>query len=168
MVITSEFSYLHNMTQLRIDCTFSLGSTSWQLNSWNIRLFCSFLVRRIVRRSEFGNRYVKSACFRSVSRPWHKIWDRKLEQRMDMKVLDKSKENTIKICSEMWNVYDDETRPRSHLLKWHKIFLGSREYVQNNSKSGWSKTRKTEEKVENNRYFSEHWSPVRLECWGSC
>ena len=164
MAITSEFSNLQNLTQLRTDCTCSLGSTSWQSNSWNIRLFWSFLVRRSVRRSDVCNRYVKSACLRIILALATKYGTKDSEQCININVLNKSKETAIKMWGEMWNVYDDETTPRSNLLKWHKISLGSREYMHNNSKSGRSKTTKTEEKVENSRYFSKQWSPVRLEC----
>jgi hypothetical protein len=91
MVITSEFSNLHNLTQLRTDCTFSLGSTSWQSNSWNIRLFCSFLVRRSIDAPSSVTVILSLLVSEAFLALATKYGTENLERRITLIVSDKSK-----------------------------------------------------------------------------
>jgi 3'-phosphoadenosine 5'-phosphosulfate sulfotransferase len=74
--------------------------------------------------------------------------DTKIEQRTNIKLLAKLKTTATETYQLLREVYQEDTLSRARVFEWHKRFLGGREDVEDDERSGRPVTMKTDKNVE--------------------
>jgi hypothetical protein len=73
-----------------------------------------------------------------------KMTDTKIEQRANIKFLAKLKKTATETYQLLCEVYGEDTLSRARVFEWHRRFLGGREDVEDDKRSGRPVTMKTD------------------------